>query len=369
MTQISSKSRVFIVDDDETHRELLKHILAGAGYDPVAFAEGTEALTRLELECPDLILLDIDMPGMNGYEVCARIKSMERLASVPIIFISVLDETESKVRAFESGAVDYIPKPFHLEEVLARAGTHLQLAAFHSKLEANYKKLRETEAMRDNLTGMLIHDLRSPLAGLALSLEVLGQKSRADWNDRDLKVLSAARRTSLKLVEMVSSLLDVSRFEAGQMPMEKKRCDLREVAEAGALAVFGLIGTRSLEKQFPSEELPLFCDPEILQRVVSNLLANAFKYTPESSEVCLRLLIEDSSVRLEVVDQGVGIPPEFHERIFEKFGQVDASLASYSSGLGLTFCKLAVEAHGGRIGVVSAPGEGSTFWFSIPRQI
>jgi two-component system sensor histidine kinase/response regulator len=369
MSEELTESLVFIVDDDATHLHLLQHILQDSGHQTRTFSDGPSALRELQNGVPDLILLDVEMPGMNGYEVCQRIKSNHATAQVPVIFISVLDDSNSKLKAFQYGAVDYIPKPFQLEEVTARAGTHLKLRAYQKQLETNLRKLRQTEELRDNLTSMLVHDLRSPLTGLAASLDLLGLHALANWNAKDRAITQLAKQTAVNLLDMVTSLLDISRFEAGMMPLNKTRADLRKIAEEAAASVHLLAGARSLKKDFPGTSHTMECDPDIVRRVITNLLANAYKFTPDGSEVTVRIKQAEGECRLEVVDEGPGIPEDYQKRIFEKFGQVQSRRNFQSTGLGLAFCKLAIEAHGGRIGVVSQPEQGSTFWFSLPARV
>jgi signal transduction histidine kinase len=169
---------------------------------------------------------------------------------------------------------------------------------------------------------------------------------------------------------MVNSMLDISRFEAGEMPLEFVPTDLETIARRAVQSVTGLALDTSLDISAPSAALELTCDPAVIQRVVVNLLSNAIKFTPPGESIRISLAREDERLRVEVVDSGPGIPAQYHERIFEKFGRVEARAKKVrsSTGLGLAFCRLAVEAHGGAIGVVSEEGQGCTFWFTLPTS-
>jgi signal transduction histidine kinase len=335
-------------------------MLKDDGYKVRPVPSGKLALQAAEAEAPDLILLDINMPEMDGYEVCTRLKEHETLSGIPVIFISALTETIDKVKAFEMGGVDYITKPFQFEEVRARVQTHLTL-------RRQFLELQELHDLRDNLTHMIVHDLRSPLTGIKGYLDLL--KLDADKLDEDGQSYINDALSGVKtLVEMISSLLDVNRLESGEMPLNKKDCDLTTISTDAVASLGGLTVDRNVAQESPDGPVTISCDTELTTRVIANLLGNALKFTPSSGDVTVAVLGKDGGARVEVRDTGPGIPPEYLGRVFDKFGQVEArkERKKFSSGLGLAFCKLAVEAHGGTIGVESEVGSGSTFWFELP---
>jgi signal transduction histidine kinase len=201
--------------------------------------------------------------------------------------------------------------------------------------------------------------------GLAVDLVLSGE---AGAGGEPVEVLSRASDAAQNLSEMVSSLLDVSRMESGQMPLHPTRVDLQLLAREAAEAMHLLAGVKGVRLSVQGPSVPLCADPDLIRRVFINLIRNALKFTPEGSEVTVAVSAADGRATAEVHDTGIGIPEEYHERIFEKFGQVGAGPRTHerSFGLGLTFCRLAVLAHGGRIGVRSTLGAGSTFWFALP---
>lgn len=360
---------VLLVDDTPANLELLSGILKGRGYKVRAAISGELALQAVHSDPPDLILLDINMPGMDGYAVCAELKSDEKSKGIPVIFLSALNETIDKVKAFGIGGVDYITKPFQLEEVEARVKTHLELSRQKLELLENYDKLRELEKLRDSLVHMLVHDLRSPLTVVTGYHELIKDDKKNTLSADSTGYLAEATEAAERIITMVSDVLDTSKMEAGQMKLTVAECDLSRLLEEGVSKLKALLAGREVRFRPPESPATAQADREILARVIQNLLANAIKFTPENGGL-IRLAVESagSRVRVSVEDNGLGVAPAYRKKIFEKFaqGELRAAQQRYSTGLGLTFCKLAVEAHGGSIGVDSKEGKGSTFWFELP---
>ena len=356
---------ILIVDDTPANLQLLVNLLSVQRYRVRPVTSGEAALKAVALQAPDLVLLDINMPGMNGYEVCKRLKRDPDTAHIPIIFISALTEVAEKVNAFSAGGVDYVTKPFQVEEILARVGTHLALRRSRLELEQSLARLRELEELRDSLTHMIAHDMRSPLLSVGLGLEIMEDEFRlAEPPAR--KLITDARVCVSTLVGMVTQMLDVSRLEHGNLPLERKDFDL---AKAAAEVVELLQGSREHEFGIQADgPVMVSADRELLRRVLDNLITNAVKFTPKQGRITVSLKPAGPDLRVEVVDQGPGISAEKQARLFTKFGQLEASEAKRGFGLGLAFVRLAIEAHGGQVGVSSQPGQGSTFWFTLPRR-
>lgn len=369
MSTDASFETIMLVDDTPANLDLLGEMLRSRGYRVVAFPSGPLALAAAARHPPDLILLDIDMPDMNGFEVCERLKTsaVPVVREIPVIFLSALTETADKLRAFALGGVDYITKPFQFDEAVARVRTHLQLRAQQRALAAANERLRHLEETRDALVHMVVHDMRSPLTVVMSNLEWLEEVPHDPDVVQALVDSSAACRG---LAAMINSLLDVSRLEAAQLPVESASTDLRVLATEVFQTVHALREGRRFDLELPETLSAVCCDPGLVRRVLNNLLDNALKFTGEHGVVRLRLShsANPGAVRFEIEDDGPGIPPALHARIFDKFFQVDARKQGVkrSTGLGLTFCKLAVEAQGGRIGVDSDTGRGSRFWFELP---
>jgi two-component system sensor histidine kinase/response regulator len=367
---------ILVVDDTPANLLLLASMLKERGYEARPVPGGRLALQAAANDPPDLILLDITMPDMSGYEVCERLKASSELADIPVIFISASSETLDKVKAFGVGGVDYVTKPFRFEEVHARVATHLSLRQLRSKLaarnlelETSLDQLRRLEAMRDSLVHMIIHDLRSPLTAICMLLDSVvrgGDEASAIGQRADIE---RARSAAKKMIHMVNAVLDVSKMEAGEMVLDRSVWNVvdlvREIMEeVGPLAI-----DRQLVCDAQAEHFPALADRGMVARVLQNLLSNAIRFSPPRSEIRVGVDRLGAEVLVSVSDEGQGIPADQQTRIFEKFAQVEARSQGKSqrtTGLGLTFCKLAVEAHGGQIGVISQTGKGSSFWFTLP---
>jgi len=362
------KQDILVVDDTSANLQVMTSMLEERGYEVRPVPSGKLAIQAIRNKQPDLILLDINMPEMNGFEVCKILKADDKLKEIPVIFISARTETMDKVKAFSVGGVDYVEKPFQFEEVNVRVKTHLELQRKKKELKENYDKLKDLEKLRDNLVHMVVHDMRSPLTGIYGFLQLLQGNIASTLKDQDTTYLQMIMNSTEELIGMVSSLLDVSRLEAGQMPLKKKTCDLREVIASGVKSLGSLTGERTIIHEPLETPVMAMCDPDVTGRIVANLVANAIKFTPEDGTIRIACSAEGNQSKVTVSDTGYGIPDEYRTKIFEKFGQVEsrAEGKKYSTGLGLTFCKLAVEASGGQIGVDSEVGKGSTFWFTLP---
>ncbi len=358
----SPPASILVVDDTVENLRLLVNMLGQAGYEVRPATGGRQALRAAELNPPDLILLDINMPDMNGHEVCRRLKGQESLRDIPVVFLTALNDVSEKVDAFNAGAADYVTKPFHVEEVLARVKTHLALQQSH-------RDLRALEQLRDNLVHMVVHDMRSPLTALLGYLSLLQDAATNGLGDEAAADLRAAIDAANVVRGMANELLDVSRLEEGKMPIERTPCDLASMASDARQALAGLDKSARIEvcAEGPIEAK---CDEAIIRRVFENLVNNAIKHAPRGGRVGILVTAapDGRRVRVEVTDEGPGVPPGARQQIFEKFGTVVArrDQAYHSAGLGLAFCKLAVEAHGGAIGVDAGDPGGSVFWFELP---
>ena len=368
---------LLVVDDNQDNRDVLARRLEKQGHWAVTAASGAEALAALSEQPFDLVLLDIMMPEMDGYQVLSRIKADPATRRLPVIMISALDEMESVVRCIEMGAADYLPKPFNPTLLRARVGASLREKRardrelrYAAEIAENLRKLQELERLRDDLTHMIVHDLRTPLTSLMSGLQTVPLVG--DLNEVQAEMLEIAVDGSGTLLGMINDLLDVEKMEQETVPLDLSplRPDVlveRAMAQVAMLAQSGQL-TLAAEAD---PALPEFSgDEDKLRRTLVNLLGNAIKFTPPGGTVTAAAACDADGLRFSICDTGEGIPPEAFERIFEKFGQVENRKAGrkMSTGLGLAFCKLAVEAHGGRIWVESRPGEGSTFCFTVPLR-
>lgn len=363
---------ILIVDDTPANLEVLGLMLRDAGFKIRAAPNGARALSAMEHATPDLVLLDISMPDMDGYEVCRQMRATPRLADVPVIFLSARTNLEDKVKAFASGGVDYVTKPFQMEEVIARVRAHVSLRQTQRALSASYDKLRGLEHLRDNLVHMIVHDMRSPLAIIMGRIEVILLCEKVGLTPSVIRGLESTLVSAQNLVAMTNDLLDVSRMEEGKFPLNRAQCDLSALATETIEELRGMERGRPIMLE-PGTVPPVSCDPVIIRRVLVNLINNGIKHTAVGLPLHVRLSATVGRVRIEVRDHGPGVPVESRTKIFEKFGTLesrrDPKQKRHSAGLGLAFCRLALEAHGGAIGVESAPEGGSIFWFDLPAPV
>lgn len=363
---------LLVVDDDPVNVELLSDLLRAMGYRVSEALNGAAALASARENPPDLVLLDIMMPGMNGYEVCRRMKADPRTARTPVVFVTALADAEDKVKAIDAGGDDFLTKPFHRPILLARIRSLLRLKAARDELEQSYRKLRELEQLRDDLMQMVVHDLKSPLASVLATLEMTVEGDLGPLTDHQRHLLGDAYDRGTDALALMDDLLELARLEDSRVELQLQKVEVSDLLcdvvrewtvrteQEGARLV--------LE---PPPELSLAADPHLLRRVLGNLIGNALKHGGHGVEI--RIAAGPSpggqGVRFTVLDTGHGIPEAYHELVFRKYGSVrlpTKAVETPRSGLGLSFCKLAVEAHGGRIWVRSREGEGATFHFVLP---
>ena len=363
---------VLVVDDDATNRDVLSQRLKRQGHNVRTASTGPDAL-RLMREVPfDIVLLDIMMPDMDGYEVLRRIKSDAALIHTPVIMISALHEVESVVRCIDAGADDYLTKPFDPTLLKARIGASLERkrgrdreTVLFDELQKNYNRLQEVEKLRDDMRNMIVHDLRTPLTSVIVGVEML--EKHGALNETQREMMSIAAGGGKTLLGMINDLLDIEKLESGTTQLQYVDLSATALVDSAVHQVASLAAESStaITVQIPPT-LPHFAgDENKLSRTLVNLIANAIKFTANGT-ITITATQENDAIRFALRDTGRGIPTEALERIFEKFGQLDSH--SGGTGLGLAFCKLAVEAHGGRIGVESEIGKGSTFSFTIPIE-
>jgi signal transduction histidine kinase len=362
---------ILVVDDNPQNLDLLTGFLKGR-YRVRPATSGSRALRAARSSPPDLVLLDLHMPEMNGYEVCRRLKEDEATREIPVIFVSALGEVMDKVRAFGVGGADYVTKPFQADEVLARVEHHLRLSRALQELAAKNEALSRLNEEKNRFVGIVAHDLRSPLSAAVMWAETLRLRLGDRLSPDNLGYLDAIHTTIWRVIRLVEELLDVTQIEAGHLRLAREPTDLAAIVR-DALALHRLLaeGRRVAVQLTETPGLPLLAvDPGRIRQVIDNLLSNAVKYSPEGATVSVRLTGTGEGVVMAVEDQGPGIPVEDWESLFRYFGRTSVPLpqGERSTGLGLAICRRIVEAHGGRIWFETAPGRGSTFFFSLPLE-
>lgn len=321
-------------------------------------------------ERPDCVLLDVRMPGVDGPATCQRIRALPGGDEVPIIFVTALRDVETFDRAATAGGDDFLAKPFRPAELVVRVAAAVKLrrlAAERSELFTQLKQQRDDlqrlQLQKEQLVAYVVHDLKNPVNAIGLQAELLLRDR--EGSPRALRVGERIRDETRNLLRMITTLLDVARADAGQLAPARRRLDLAELIEqvAGELELRAATAAVALARDV--REPALDADPELLRRVLENLLDNAIRHAPEGTEVRIGVRRADGGTELRVRDHGRGVPADQRERIFEPFARAAGPSAAGNRGLGLAFCKLAVELHGGRIWVEDA-GPGAAFCAWIP---
>lgn len=358
-----SRGRVLVVDDEAPNRLLLSELLSQGNYEVVEANDGGAALLAATGTKPDVILLDVMLPVIDGFEVCRRLKAAPETRAVPVLFVTSLAARQERLEGIRVGASDFVTKPIDGPDLLLRVRNALTTKKLYDRLEQQLQQLRELEALRDGLVHMMIHDVRTPLTVFASYLEVLESDPTAREPGELAAILAELKAAARRMDLIVHGVLDVSRLESAQLPLRPERASM--LGLAGEVAQ-GLGPSERRRVRIGGADAVTSMDRELIGRVLANLLSNALKYGGSDTEVDVHLGRGPRFVEVVVHDAGSGIPQEEQAHIFDKFQQGGDPRMRRGYGLGLTFCKLAVEAHGGEIGVRSAPGQGSSFWFRLP---
>ncbi len=366
------RARIVVVDDNADMRQYITRLLSDR-YDVASVGDGAAALEEVRARRPDLVLSDVMMPKLDGFGLLRELRADPRTHEVPVILLSARAGEESRVEGMESGADDYLVKPFTARELLARVGAHVQMARV--RVRASNALRRSEEALRlagrrkDEFLATLSHELRGPLAPMTNMLEVMKRsQSRPDLLPQALDVM---QRQTRQLARLVDDLMDASRITRDQLVLNLESLELgntiRELAETWRPVATSL--GLELSVRIPREKLHAQADPVRIAQIVSNLLSNACKYTEAGGRVELRLERQGGSAVITVRDTGIGIPPESLRDIFEMFFQLDRSLERSHGGLGigLALAKRLVQMHGGSIEALSTgPGNGTTVVVHLP---
>jgi two-component system sensor histidine kinase/response regulator len=371
MDDISSQGDILIVDDTPANLRLLSQMLVERGYK--VRADGAHALTAAQSVPPDLVLLDIRMPEMDGYEVCQRLKADPRTQEIPILFISALGETEDKVKAFSLGGVDYITKPFQAAEVLSRVETHLalrnlnrQLQAANAELARRLEELQDRNEELDAFAHTVAHDIKGPVATIASYAEVLAQGGTTMPEMLQGEFLQTLERGARRVGNIVDELLLLTSVR--KMDLQLELLDMDKVVEEACQRTAHMIAQYQAEIIFPlAWPKAVGYGPWVVE-VWANYLGNGCKYGGKPPRLELGAdVLDDAQVRFWVRDNGEGISPADQVRLFMPFTRISQARAK-GHGLGLSIVRRIVERLNGRVGVESdgVPGHGSLFYFTLP---
>lgn len=365
-----SEYKILIVDDVMSNVLLLKVLLTNEKFAIATASNGRQALEQVEKENPDLVLLDVMMPDMSGFEVAQHLKSNPNTADIPIIFLTALNSTADIVKGFQVGANDFISKPFNMEELIIRVTHQISLVAAKRLILSKTEELQRTIAGRDKLYSVIAHDLRSPMGSIKMVLNMLILNLPSEKIGAEMyELLTMANQTTEDVFSLLDNLLKWTKSQIGKLNVVYQDVDLVEVTD-GVIEIFSMVA--SLKKirirEMKPEKMMVNADIDMLKTVVRNLLSNAIKFSKENSEVLVKMEEVDGMAVVSVQDYGCGISEEGQKKLlhtdthFSTFGTNNEE----GSGLGLLLCKDFVVKNGGKLWFTSKEGEGSIFSFSIP---
>lgn len=349
-----SPNRILIVDDHPTNIAVLEELL-GDTYPLSIATSGEEALSLVGAVCPALILLDVMMPGINGYETCRRLRALAPLHPPKIIMVSAKALVSERLRGYEAGADDYITKPFEAQELLAKVRVYLQL-----------KSIEEVEQLKSQMLTLLNHEMRTPLNGLITPLQLLRTETEMVTEERQL-LLELASHSATRLQRLCDKVGTLSAMHAGPWDMQCVTVDLREVVRSAIASVTEEAVERSVTLAMALPEVVLTCcDVQQMQEVVITLLDNAIRFSPPGRPVHVHVAREEACCTIRVTDTGAGIDPAYLPRVFEAFAPADIAHHTAGHGMSLAIAQQITLAHQGTLHVESAQGVGTTFTVRLP---
>ncbi len=355
-TLMNKKPQILIVDDEPYARQTIEMLLMKESYELFLVEDAHAALAQLDDEIPDVILSDVMMPNMDGFELCQRIKRNPKWSHVPIILVTALDSKQDLARGLEAGADDFLHKPINGLELRARVRSMLRIKLRHDDLQAALQ-------MRQDLANMIVHDIRSPLSTILIYCDLL----EADLGG-DIPTLETIRSEANRLSSFLTDMLMMAKMEHGRLLLNQSSVDINQLATAArdSYEPMAQLKEIDLKLDLPQESNKMSLDANLWRRVLDNLLSNAVKFSPTGGNVTLKVRYGSNGstphLNLQVLDEGPGIAKEHYETIFDKFKIVASGRRDVKQvGLGLAFCKMVVEAHNGRISVDANKPRGSIF--------
>jgi two-component system sensor histidine kinase/response regulator len=362
-------ARILVVDDEPLNRNLLRACFAGSGHEIVEAPSGDAALALAEDATPDLVLLDVMMPGMDGFETTRQLKAMFADTFVPVVLVTALDDRTSRVTGLAAGADEFLTKPIDRDELLMRSGNLLQLRTREVELQRRNVELVELQRFQDETMAMLVHDLKSPLSVILASVEYLIGRGGLDADGTE--ALEDSLQAGSRIARLTSNILEIAHAESGRLELRRGKVGLAGLVETVLRPRRSVLERRGLVVEVEVGDRAAEVDRDLIARVLENLIDNAARYTPSSGRI--RIWAEpdaDDATKLvvRVGNSGAPIPEASRMLVFEKFTQVWESRRG-SVGLGLYFCRLAIEAHGGKIWIEETQTLPTVFAFALPAAM
>lgn len=362
---------VLVVDDNGDNRALAQATLEDEGFTVRLAATGEAALAAFAAEPADCVLLDIRMPGMDGVAVCRRLRELQGGADVPILFLTAQRDVDTFDRARAAGGDDFLTKPIRPDELIARVSAAAKLRRMAVERRELYELVRaqrddllRLQLYKEQLAAFLVHDLKNPVHTIGLHSQRISRDPGATERSRDAAARIQAEVRSL--LRMIVNLLDLGRADEGRLEPAREPISLPALLDEVVAAMRPRAQESRLVLTARADDATLAGDPDLLRRTIENLVDNAIRYAPEDTEIAVTAVAREGTVEIRVADAGPGVPPDQRARVFERFAQAGRDPARTNHGLGLAFCKLAVEAHGGRIWIEDAT-PGAVFCIALPR--
>jgi len=369
---------ILVVDDNPMNLGVLFDHLNASGFKILIAEDGESAIHQAKFAKPDIILLDIMMPGIDGFETCRYLKKNEETKDIPVIFMTALFETADKIKGFEAGAVDYITKPFQNEEVIARITTHLTIQFQKKELEELnktkdklLKELGDLNATKDKFFSIIAHDLRSPFNGLIGASDLLIQSFEGLEKEIIIDLIRSMNIASRNAFNLLNNLLEWSRSQTGRIEWDPNITDISIIIRENRL----LLKHNAEEKNISlvseiQDNTFVYADEYMINTVIRNLITNALKYSRNGEEVRISSKDTGDFLEISVSDKGIGIKPENIGKLFriDIHHTTKGTANEQGTGLGLILCKEFVEKHNGKIWVESELGKGATFRFTLPKS-
>lgn len=366
-----SEYKILIVDDVVSNVLLLKILLTNEKFQVCTANNGTTCIEMAKSEHPDLILLDVMMPDISGFDTAIILKKDDTTKDIPIIFLTALNTPQDLVKGFQVGANDFLTKPFNKEELVMRVMQQISLVAAKRIIEKQNAELRATLSNRDKMYSVIAHDLRSPMASIRMVLNLLVQSTTAETVGQETyMLLDQANRESEEVHDLLDNLLKWTKSQTGRLSVVKQDLDLNDIIP-GVVDIFEVIAQTKnikLDLQGIDEKLIVVGDNDMLKTVVRNFMSNAIKFSPEGSSIEIIMKKEGDFAKVSVCDHGVGIAADRLATIFHKGETTYGTGGEEGSGLGLQLCQDFAIKNGGECMVESVEGQGSTFSVLIPLK-
>ena len=381
----SKRGTILVVDDELANLNLLVEYLKQFRYQAITLQSGKDAVEQSRLIQPDLIILDVMMPGIDGFELCSQLKADDDTKNIPVMFMTGLSNTDQKLRGFEVGAVDYITKPFRPKEFIARIQTHITLRKQqkqlqqqnirfqeqHALIEQQRRELKDLNARKDKFISLVSQDLQQPFSGIFINTERIWQAVKQERYNKLPEITEQLQTAVENYQVLLENLLNWAKVQQSLLKFQPQAIDVHLII-AKHLALFR---AKAEQKQIAlttsnEQRIMAYADVKMLDIIVQNLLSNAIKFTPTGGAVDVAVTVDEDVVKVSVSDTGIGIEAAAFPKLFRidmKY-QRSGTFEETGTGLGLTLCKACVEKHEGQIEFTSEIGKGSTFSFTLPHQ-